>query len=110
MMLDVTVKTMKLTKSMVSQMLFLPAKNLKDAEVLGMLVNVHKKHPKVMLLAFNNDFYLFVMDWMCGDDTFYKQKGTRTTWLQFDSEEECKKCWEVYTACKEEAEKIHIYI
>lgn len=108
--MKIKVKKVKLTKSAISQMLFISTKDIDKAEVVGMLVNVRKNYPKLMLLYFNNDYYLYDMRWKCGAQEFYFTVSIRSYIKKFNSEKECKFYWKIFTRARNTALKHHIYV
>jgi len=106
----IEIKKVRLTKTSVSQMFFISIKNLDKAKALGMLINVRKKHPKVMLLKFEDDYYLFDMDWRKDREYFYRSWGRWSSSITFDNEKECEYSWKIFTEVRDEASKNHIYI
>ena len=91
-------------------MQFISTKDLEKATVLGMLINVRKGHPKVMLLEYNNDYYLYDMRWKCGETQFYYSVNKWTTTKQFNNKEACSYYWKIFTEMRDYALQNHIYI
>lgn len=108
--LKIEVKKINLTKAMISQMFFIKTANIEKARVLGMLLNVRKNHPKVMLLEFKNDYYLYDMRWKLSGKEFYYTIGNSVRSIHFDSIEECQHNWKIFTKARDDALKNHIYI
>lgn len=53
----------KLTKSIVNQMRVCPLAGLKDGEVLGYMVNVHKSYTKALLIKWEGEYYVYGVGW-----------------------------------------------
>jgi len=109
--MKIEIKKVKLTKSIISQMYFINIKDIEKAKVLGTLVNARKGYPKLMLLEFEDDYYVCDMRWECGENSFYYSvlnKGT--VYKRFNSRQECKNNWMLFTRAREKALKTHIYI
>jgi hypothetical protein len=108
--MEIIVKKVKVTKSVISQMVAPSLDVLKNGDVLGMVVNVVKDQHKTMLFAHNNEFYKVAMDWKSGESSMYRKWGRWSYSWKFNSPEECKEFWDNYSRCVSIAESKHLYI
>ena len=108
---EVIIKKVNLTKSLVSQMFFLNTADITKAKVVGMLVNAMKNRPKLILLTFEDDYYLYDVGWQREDTCMYFEyiKGGSTT-KNFDNKEECDLAWGAFVKAREKAYENHIYL
>jgi len=108
--MNIEVKKVKLTKSLISQMMFISMKNISKAKVLGFLVGVRKGYDKIILLEYNNDYYLCDERWIKREKSFSFMYKRWSYSKKFKSAEECNLMWEAYSKKRGEALKTHLYV
>jgi len=100
----------KLSKSIINQM---PAANkfeLKNGIVLGYVLGIVKDSFKTGIILFDNEYYVFALNWKCGEKTVYRKVGRYSSSIEFSCETECQEWWKFYVKARDEALKTHIYI
>lgn len=108
--LEIEVKKVRVTKSVIKQMLIADAPVLKQGKVLGMVINALTDSYKTMLIAHNGEFYRISMEYLRGTKNLYRRIGRWTSFIEFETQEECTSFWNAYSKCCAIAAEIHIYI
>lgn len=108
--MEIEVKKIRVTKSVIKQMLIADVPVLKQGEVLGMVINAVTDSYKTMLLKYKGDFYRISMHYQKGTKNLYRRIGRWTSFIEHETPEECTEFWEAYSKCCAIAENNHVYI
>ena len=105
----------KLTKSIISQMLYADYAVMKYGEAIGYIINAMKGSHKIALFKHGNEYYYIDLNWTKGESVdppmiYRKVGGGFSTSKKFNTQEEKDQWWKVYEDVKKEIEKKHIYI
>ena len=108
--MEITVSTVKLTKSRANQMYGASLDVMIKGKVLGHVVNVVKGSYKTAIIQHEDDYYIMPLNWTRGDLKVYRKVGKFTASKSFETSEEIANWWHFYTKTLNEALKTHIYI
>lgn len=109
--MEITVRkvTTKLTKSLISQMPFCRSPEVvHNAEVIGLFYNCHKQAKKIMILSYEDKYYLLEADWEDGKSGFYRKWGKWSHCWDFTDSILKDLTWEAYEKLRSLA--VHTYI
>ena len=87
----------KLTKSIVSQMLYASRKTVIDGKFLGLLVNVRKSMSKAILIEHEDEYTIFPADYEKRTRSLHRPVGRYGQSMDFDSPADCDHFWARYT-------------
>lgn len=107
--MEIEIKKVRVTKSIIKQMPIADITVLKHGKVLGMVINVTDSY-KTMLIAHNGEFYRISMEYLRGSKNLYRRIGRWTSFIEFETQEACTEFWDAYSKCCAIAENNHIYI
>ena len=99
----------RLTKSIVNQMPIADESVIRLGEPLGYLLNIRKDTYKVVLIYWEENYYVSYTNWVKLNHSVYRKIGRWSKTLKFETEEECDLWWERYMDMKMKAHT-QIYI
>lgn len=108
--MEIVVKKINATKGIINQMPSPKLIQLKDGDVLGMVINVVKDQHKTMIISCTGEFYRMAMDWQKGTKVLLRKVGRWTSEWRFETPEMCDEFWNEYERCVKIAETKHLYI
>lgn len=108
--MEIVIKKVKATRSIIKQMPQANTEVLKNGDVLGMVLNVDTDSYKTMLLAYNEEYYRISMQYSKGNSSVYRRIGRWTSSLDFKDPMLCNDFWEAYSKCCTIAETKHLYV
>ena len=109
MQIEIITTKKKLTKALISQMHRAHLEVLQQGEVLGYIINTKKDVHKLILILYNNEYYIIEANWTLGELAVYRKIGKWTQKKEFKTTQDKLDWWVAYQNILEKA-TIHIYI
>lgn len=109
MKIEIKTTTVKLSKSIINQMVEAAPSYLHDCTILGYVVNIVKDVSKSLIIYRMGKYYTFPCNWSKGNSSIYRRtRGLFSVDRKFKSTEECNEFWERYQSVLKSAEQIYI--
>jgi len=107
--IDIQTTTIKLSKSVINQMVQASPHTIADWQVLGYVVNIVNNCSKALIIKRGDNYYTFPCDWKQGGYGIYRRLPKNyTATREFSSIESCNEFWARYKAILESAKQIYI--
>lgn len=106
--MKIEIVTVKLTKSKLNQMHEAHFDAIKNGEVLGFVIGAIKTIRKIILIKYNNDYYILPANYIKSEGRIFRYVGKWTSFKEFENQNECEDWWNEYQKVLKLATK-HIY-
>ncbi|MHA1790263.1 MAG: hypothetical protein ACTSXT_13705 [Candidatus Helarchaeota archaeon] len=86
--MEISIRKINLTKSIINQMKFLQISKLSECKVLGYVRNIIKNHYEVFILKLEKEYFLLHKNYIFNDKEFICSRKGLSYYIKFKTEKE----------------------